>query len=218
MKHVYIASPVHSGQVCVEYVNSLMNTLPHLAQNGVAYTHAFIIGNALVHDARNRLVAWFLETECTEMLFIDADIGWQPEDALRLIRSPHDVIGGAYPQKRDDRELYNVAGLKPGPTRLLECDYLGTGFLKISRRAIEKLIEVHADKRYGDPHGKRCYGLFETPIEGGKLTGEDAEFCRRWRATGGKVFIDPDMTLHHVGQKPYRGNFGEMISKAEAAE
>lgn len=218
MRHAFIATPVHSGQVCCEYIKSLIDTLPLLAQNGVAYTHSFCIGNALIHDARNRMVGWFMASPATDLLFIDADISWEAEDALRLINSPHDVVGGAYRQKRDDQELYNTANLKPGATRLIECDYLGTGFLKISRKAIEKLALVHADTRYMDPDGHECFGLFDTRIGDGKIIGEDALFCRRWREAGGKVFLDPDMTLWHVGNKAYRGNFAELIARAEAGK
>lgn len=216
-RHVFIATPTHSGEVCCEYVKSLAETLPMLLQNGIAFTHSFCIGDALIHDARNRMVAWFMSREeCTDLLFIDADIGWEPFDALRLVTSPHDVIGGAYPQKRDDAEVYNIAGIKAGTTELLEVDYLGTGFLKISRKAIEKLSEVHADKKYADPHGFECYGLFEAPIENGRITGEDALFCRRWREAGGKVFLMPDMTLYHVGRKAWRGNFAELAMRVSA--
>lgn len=214
MRHVFIATPAHSGDVCCEYVNSLVGTMNAFLQNGIASTHSFCIGNALVHDARNRMVSWFMAKEdATDMLFIDADIAWNPEDAVRLAMSPHDVIGGTYRQKRDDAEMYNVAGPKPTGTGLLEVDYIATGFLKISRKAIEKLQKVHADKKYGGPDGSECYGLFEAPIENGKITGEDALFCRRWRAAGGKVFLIPDMTLHHVGRKAYRGNFAELAAR-----
>lgn len=214
-RHAFIATPTHDGKLCAEYVKSLVDTLPTLMQNGIAYTQAFCIGNALIHDARNRMVSWFIAREdATDLLFIDADIAWDAQDALRLVMSPHDVIGGTYRQKRDDEEMYNVAGLNPGPTQLIEVDYLGTGFLKISRRAIEKLMRAHPEKKYLNPDGSDCYGLFEAPIENGKLTGEDAMFCRRWRAAGGKVFLDPDMTLHHVGTKLYTGNFAKLIASA----
>ena len=214
-RHLFIATPSHSGEVCCEYTKSLIETLPFLVQHGVAFTHSFIMHNAIIQDARNRLVGWFMASEATDMLFIDADISWEPEAALRLAISPHDVIGGAYRQKREDAEMYNASGLKPGGARLIECDFLGTGFLKISRRAIEKLTAAHRDTKYQDDDGHPCYGLFDVQIGGGTIIGEDALFCRRWRATGGKVFLDPDMTLYHIGAKAYRGNFAELIARAE---
>lgn len=213
-RHVFIATPTHDGKPCAEHVVSLVKTIPVLLKDGLTYTHSFCIGNALVHDARNRMVAWFMDSTATDLLFIDSDIAWEPEDALRLARSPHDVIGGAYRQKRDDQELYNAAGLKTAVTNLVEVDYIGAGFLKISRRAIDKLCKAHPGKKYAGPDGLDCFGLFEAPIENGKLTGEDALFCRRWRAAGGKVFLDPDMTLHHVGTRCYTGNFRDLMNRA----
>lgn len=214
-RHCFIATPTHDGKPCAEYTQSLIETTAKLLTNGIAYTHSFCIGSALIHEARNRMVAWFMAQEdATDLLFIDADIAWNAEDAMRLIMSPHDVIGGTYRQKRDDQILYNVAGMQPTGTGLMKVDYLGTGFLKISRKAVQKMIEAHPEKNYGGPDGLKCNGLFESPIENGKLTGEDAYFCRRWRAIGGKVFLDPNMTLHHVGAKVYSGNFAALIARA----
>ena len=187
--------------------------MPALAQNGIAYTHSFVIGNALVHDARNQLVAWFMKSPATDMLFIDADICWDAMDAVLLAKAPEDVIGGAYRQKRDDREIYNVSGLNPGPPGLIECDYLGTGFLKISRKAITLLAEKYADKTYADGDGNKVYGLFDTETANGRFIGEDALFCRRWNAAGGKCYLVPDMTIIHMGNKAYRGNFAELIAR-----
>lgn len=214
-RHIYLATPVH-GDVCAEYLVSLINTLPLLVMNGLQYTHAFVIGNSLVHDARNRLAAQCLASEATDLLFIDSDIGWDPHDMLRLAISPHDVIGGAYRQKRDDVERYNVGAPRRTATDLYECDYLGTGMLKISRRALEKLVGLHPEWRYTGDDGLPMYGLFQSPIEGGRITGEDAFFQRHWRATGGKVFVDPDMTLLHVGRKPFEGNFRLLIERERA--
>lgn len=220
MRHAFIATPVHNGMLHVAYVQSFMQTAGLLSQNGVAFTHSFLIGNSLVHDARNRLITDFINREdATDLLFIDADIGWAPEDALRLIQSPHDVIGGAYPQKREDVVRFNV-GLKRDAvqtTSLLEVDFLGTGFLKISKRAAKKLVKGHPEWVYGDGNGGKVYALFDTCMSAGKIEGEDVVFCRRWQEAGGRVFLDPNMTLVHVGEKAYRGNFSELIARAREA-
>ena len=215
-RHIFIATPTHDGNACAEYIRSMISTVALMFRDGVSFTHSFCVGNALIHDARNRLVSWFMANEeATDIFFIDADLGWDPEAFLQLARSPHDVIGGAYPQKRDDREIYNVSGPKPTVTGLIEVDYLGTGFLKISRKAIEKLQEIHKDKQYACPEGSPIYGLFEAPIENGMITGEDALFCRRWREAGGKVFLAPNISFQHVGRKAYHGNFAELAAREE---
>lgn len=216
-KHLFIATPCHSGEVVCEHAVSLVETIPALLQNRIGYTHSFLVGDALVHDARNRLTAWFMEhRDATDMLMIDADIAWRAVDAVRLAAAPHDVIAGCYRQKRDDAVAHNVAGLQTGPTRLMTCDYVGAGFLKISRNAIRRLYDAHPELRYQDPHGKECYGLFDAPIGDGKIVGEDAQFCRRWRALGGKIFIDPDIELVHFGRKGFAGSLGAAAEAFEA--
>lgn len=215
-RHVYIATPVHDGKPFAEHVDSLIRTIPVLLQSGIAYTHDFLIGNALVHDARNKLVARFVASPATDLFFIDADICWLPDDFVKLLMSPHDVIGGAYRQKRTDVELYNAAGLKEGTTELMEVDYLGTGFLKIRRRAIERLQRKHDDLRYLGLEGEKCWGLFDTRIGDGKIVGEDVVFCRRWRAAGGKVFLMPNLALGHLGTHNHAGNFAALIARQQA--
>lgn len=215
-KHVYIATPTHDGNVRHEYAASMFNTSRELDRAGITVTWAFQASNALVHDARNRMAAWFMESDATDLLFIDADMAWEPAGVLQLVNSPHDVIGGAYRRKTDEAELYNVAGLEPGPTRLVKCDYIGTGFLKISRKALLKLRDAYP-AAYADPDGKPIPALFDTDMSDGKLVGEDALFCRRWRKIGGTVFCDPDIMLWHFGVKSYGGNFSHLVAQAEAA-
>lgn len=212
MKHAFIATPVH-GSPDPEYSASLIVTQGVLSAAGVAYTHSFVVGNALVHDARNQLVAWFLNSPATDLLFIDADIAWDGRDALALIKAEQDVIGGVYLQKRPDQEIYNVGGVRPGPNGTLVCDYLGAGFLKISRGAILKMIESYPETAYMGRDGAQMWGLFDAPIKDGKIVGEDATFLRRWREIGGEVYVAPNMTLTHFGRYGWRGNFAQLVAR-----
>ena len=42
--------------------------------------------------------------------------------------------------------------------------------------------------------------------ENGAELSEDYEFCRRWRALGGKVWVDPGIWLKHFGTFAYHGD------------
>ena len=58
-------------------------------------------GDALITRARANLVTLFLDDPAaTHLLFVDADIGFTPDQVFRLIESGADVVAGCYPIKR----------------------------------------------------------------------------------------------------------------------
>jgi hypothetical protein len=57
------------------------------------------------------------------------------------------------------------------------------------------------------------YALFDTSLVNGGFCGEDYTFCDRWRATGGKIWVDPDIVLRHVGTTTYTGSILDALVK-----
>lgn len=113
-KHIFIATPAYGGQMSTNYVNSLLG-LVNLCHNfRVKYTTSFIYNESLVTRARNMSVGNFLKTDCTDLFFIDADIGFNPNDILTLLFHPEEVIGATCSRKnlRLDRvfEIGKAAG------------------------------------------------------------------------------------------------------------
>ena len=76
-----------------------------LANYGVATKFSFLFNESLIQRARNYITDEFLNrSDCTHMMFIDSDIGFDPRDVLALLAlcsddSPYDIIGGPYPKK-----------------------------------------------------------------------------------------------------------------------
>ena len=55
---------------------------------------------SLVHRARNVSVGRFMQkTDCEYFMFIDADVHFDPESVVRLIKSGHDISVACYPKK-----------------------------------------------------------------------------------------------------------------------
>ena len=82
---VFIATPCFGAQVSCYYTLSLFNTIKMFEEHGIEYMFGFL-PNQIVTRARNALTQAFMETDCTHLFFIDADIKWEAADVLKLIK------------------------------------------------------------------------------------------------------------------------------------
>ncbi|MDE1996554.1 MAG: hypothetical protein KGI75_28905 [Rhizobiaceae bacterium] len=193
---VFIATPCFGGMVAKDYMQSIVSLMHASAQRGVQLTLALLGNDALITRSRNTLVSHFLnDTAATHMLFIDADISFEPEQVMRLLDVDKDVVAAMYPIKDYDwnsvakatlqnSETLSEAALHyvgtPLPDPIAEWDgdfvtaiYAGTGMLLIKRAVIEKMISAYPDLRYGAIHAYPVtkstpatqYALFESLIE-----------------------------------------------------
>ena len=103
-KHIAIATPCYGNQVFTNYLTSMIRLMIAWKSDVFKDTHfSFLIrgGDSLIPRVRNSIVAEFLSKDIyTHLLWIDADIGFTPEDILRLLESNHDVACGIYPLKK----------------------------------------------------------------------------------------------------------------------
>jgi hypothetical protein len=94
----------------------------------------------------------------------------------------------------------------------LEMDYLPTGFLLISRTAINKITKAYPELKYKNDidgymsAGDNFYDLFKVGIRNGIYESEDWGFCSLWKSVGGQVLIHPEINVKHLGWHEYSGN------------
>src|SRR6202011_197724 len=100
--HLVVATPCFGGQVSSIYASSIFQLQRALrAKSNVDLKIHLRDGDALITRARANLVTLFLDDPAaTHLLFLDADIGFRPEQVFRLIESGADVVAGVYPIKR----------------------------------------------------------------------------------------------------------------------
>ena len=213
-----------------EYMMSIFKLLNTVKDKKINCSFYPIFFESLISRARNAAVAHFLEDkENTHLLFIDSDIIFEPEDVLKLLKSGKEVIAGIYPKKyitwerlknnpEAERVDFPVGGnIKMTEDNFLEMDYLPTGFLLISRTAIEKIIKQHPELKYRNDidgymsAGDNFYDLFKVGIRNGIYESEDWGFCSLWKEAGGKVLIHPEVNVKHVGWHEYEGNLLKYI-------
>ena len=97
--NLFIATPMYGGMCAGKYTASMLKLIPALESRGWKYTFLFRFNESLIDRARNALAANFLVGDCTHLLFIDADIGFEPEDIIKMVQADKDVICGIYPSK-----------------------------------------------------------------------------------------------------------------------
>ena len=93
--------------------------------------------------------------------------------------------------------------------------YAGTGFMMIKRRVLERMIVAYPETKFENSHmfprvakqSANQFALFDCIID--KKTNiylsEDFAFCERWRALGGKIWLDTQSRLTHTGVYAYEG-------------
>lgn len=209
---VLIATPSYDGKLDVYYIDSLLNTLARSSEENVDIFPLFICYDSLIQRARNDLFKTAYETKMDILIFIDGDVGWNPDHFYKLIRSEKDLVGGSYRKKTDNEDLYVVKALDKGDKTLnlnidkngyLEVAGLGCGFMKLSRKCIETLWDI--SKPYTSDKGNARM-VFEVVCENGDLISEDIYMCKKWRDLGNKVYLDTNITCTHTGTKTFTGN------------
>ena len=195
--------------------------------------------DALITRSRNTLLARFMTTDASHILFIDADIGFSPSQVFRLLKAKRDVIGALYPLRAchwSEVARSRLVKGEPLATAGLEyvgqpngevdgegfgkADFAGTGFLLISRSAVTRMIAGFPDTRCRHGHvlggsESEIYALFDCLID--PVTrlylSEDYAFCARWRAVGGEVWLDTRAKLTHCGMSEYHGEFEQRFGR-----
>lgn len=190
----FIATPTHDARIHSVYAHGLVSAWSIFG--GCRWSTCN--GTSLSRQ-RDRLVAEFAASDCTHLLFVDSDIQWDAGHAIKLVETGEDFIGGTYCRKGPQKALTaNLLGNWRGD--LAEVGHVGTGFLLVSRAAIEKMLSAYAGDAY-ESAGQAFVSLFAQNIDEGT---EDVSFCRRWRAIGGRVWMHTGVVLpHYDGNTPY---------------
>ena len=215
---VMVAIPAYTGTIHLGTMRSLMTDLMALQARGDEWTVHDECGNALIADARALIVAQFLASDCDTLVFIDSDVVWEAGGLLKLVDKPVDMVAGIYPQRRDPIN-YCVKWLGTGDlwadpaTGLLEVAGVPAGFMKLSRKQLEAMVDQYPDTTfYVESAPKQtAWALFADYRIGKHKMGEDYAFCRRWTDMGGKVWIEPEIKMGHVGYKTFNGHLGDWL-------
>lgn len=206
---VHICMPCYGGMLSEQTFMSFIKWGNTCRQLGIDWTVETMTNESLISRARNTLSAKFLHTEgSTHLMFIDADIGWEPWHLLALLNADKDVVGGLYPMKSLPVKwcVNGIPGQVEDPeSSLIEVTKTGTGFLLIKRDVFDKLNAHPAVRPFTNDIGldpalnQYMKTYFDTAVREGRYYSEDWTFCENWRDIGGQVWVDKRVLLKHVG-------------------
>lgn len=176
---VLVGTPCYGGNVSHLYMQSYLALQEACRGRGIGLDLMMFAGDSLVTRARNQIAARFLEAKrFTHLMFIDADIGFEPGQFLQLVDRDVDIAAGIYPLKRIDwskvRERvargdadleaaslnYVLSGRKSGSGTMqvsarggfASVEHAGTGFMLIRRAVFERMIERHPELAFRHSH------------------------------------------------------------------
>jgi hypothetical protein len=162
---IFVATPMYGGLCVGGYTVGLLNCVQEFMRNGMQLYYAYMMNESLITRARNTLAYDFLDSDATHLMFIDADITFNPADIVRMVNADKDIICGLYPKKEinwktveqavksgvEYQDLPNytgsfvvnlvddVAQATGDINDPMEIDNGGTGFMLIKRNVFETL-------------------------------------------------------------------------------
>ena len=234
-----IAVPTYQGAIHSGCMLSLFK-LSHVLRSYKTTQMLRLLDGEMVARARNRMVADFLDTDCTHLLFVDSDITFDADELLRMIQANLSVVGGVYPKKTirwqgafdhakkggkpetlaESAMDYVVNALPNRKGKMvrncIEVAYIGTGFMLIQRQVLVKMVAGCPETRYEDDfagtQGRVLSALFDYKIVNSRYLSEDYFFAGLWREKfGGSIWASATCKLSHAGMHVFNGDFGKRL-------
>jgi hypothetical protein len=198
---LFIALPTTHGVMQTQFLPGIMDWFRDRSIETTVYQYI----DPYIVLARNTAVADFLQTDCTHLLFIDADIVFRKEQILRLLSHDVDIVGGLYPKKAQGKIKWvcNALPDRPPPEEngLIKLKHIGTGFMLIRRRVFVEMIGHFGDEiaYLEDEIDRELWNFFPMGIVDRRMLSEDWFFCNRARELGFVVYGDTVVLLKHIG-------------------
>ena len=259
-RKLFIATPMYGGQCAGMFTKSMADLSAFCANHGIPLQMYFLFNESLVTRARNYCCDEFMRSDAEHMMFIDSDIGFNPQDVIALMalqaneENKYEIIGGPYPKKCISWEKIKHAvdkGVADEDPNVLEkyvgdfvfnpkggqqsiaiqepCEVLeiGTGFMMITKKAMQKFADVYPQYKYKPDHvrtdhfdGSREIMMFfqaEVDPDSKRYLSEDYWFCQKAQKAGIKTWLCPWMKMQHVGTYIFGGSLADLASIGASA-
>jgi len=102
---LFLATPMYGGMCAGMFAKSTADLSALCTQYGIPLQMYYLFNESLITRARNYCCDEFMRSTSEHMLFIDADIGFNPQDVIAMMalqaedEEKYEIIGGPYPKK-----------------------------------------------------------------------------------------------------------------------
>lgn len=213
MRRVLIGTPALDGKVQAWYADSLSNSIKICAANGIDLQPVILIDESILPMARNELLSIAYTEEVESIVFIDSDQVWDARVLLDIINSQHDVIGLPVVSKTDKPGNFNVKlkgidQIEKDEQGNIKVDAVGTGFLKLSRKALESLWNSNPTILFRE---KELKLICEYATSYNEFVGEDIYLCTKLKELEFNIWVNPNSTCARIGSKVWMGDFSHFL-------
>lgn len=224
---MWVAIPSYTGFIHTETAHCVNVEVYEALNRKIPFLATFHSEDPIISRCRNSMIANFLASDpkvFTDLIFLDADVSFAPGTLVKLAQYDVDIVGAAYPFRKDPLgfPIQFLADRTPAENGLIEVGGMPAGCLRISRKALELMIEKFPGLEYEEdnvPQG-HTWALFDfvrRPSKDGKsiFCGEDYVFCAIAREAGLKIWCDPDVQMQHVGHKKFQGHLKSYLAEID---
>jgi len=205
---VMIGTPAYGGNFQLDYLLSTIG----IVHSGIQWKPYYIKNESLIGRARNTILsAFYHDKAMNRLLFMDADIGLDQADFLKIANSRHDVTAAAVRLKSHDQQLNITKIVEAIDDQYVSVEHVGTAVFSLSRKAVNALVknaikngDVYTKGTPGGDETKEYYDVFKTGVRDGVFLSEDFWCCQTLRELGFKVVVDNTILTRHTGNVEFK--------------
>jgi len=235
--NITIGTPMYGGMCYGSFMTSIFGLYDILKQNGHDVSLSFLYNESLIQRGRNKIANLFLKNSKSDvLLFIDADIDFNPTEIYDMLMLDKDIIGAVVPLKGVNYENIRIASFLGYNTKDLpyfsgyfningdvneinngvlknkpfKVDRIGAAVLAIKKNVLNEMSKDCETYRENSINSLETndlfFDFFPVKIEDNILMSEDFSFCNNAKELGYNIYATSVPIIGHSGTYKFNGN------------
>ena len=223
---IMVCLPAYGQTNCTVTTESLFKLAQFFTLNSIRHQLSWYSAADIVEVRNLFLTSWYdCHPQFSHMLFIDADMGFEPELIRDILNFDKPLAGAFYARRQMPpsvvgaalKEDHSFPDIKNG---FLPAAYIGAGVMMIKRSMITEMLEKKPELIDALPNVlaqatnlplTRLIRAFDPILEDNRRLSEDISFCSRWAECGGEIWANVMHKIDHVGMFNFHLRYGGIM-------